>query len=316
VQPVDETSLSALRLLGLRRFAGFERVDVDDLAKLLAATTERTLPSGTHLAKRGAPLLAAYFVIEGTLRVSLGDRSHDVGPNETAGMVDMIAGRPEGLDIDCVTDAVVLELENADFIAFNAENFDMLEALLRAFSARVLTLSPLEGSTQPAQKSPRRTTSGFVERLLFLHGLEAFGALGAETTADLAAALEEHQPLPGVIVPKGHPTGALYVVVEGALRFGMSEIQPGGVFGLLHSVAQSPLPFDLVATNGTKVLTCRREIVADLLEDNVAFTLAWLQKLAQRLLELGSKHTTTESEPVVLRLADWRAAPSLQRSSA
>ena len=42
----------------------------------------------------------------------------------------MIAESDDGLDIDCVTDAIVLELERDDFLALSTENFDILEGLL------------------------------------------------------------------------------------------------------------------------------------------------------------------------------------------
>jgi hypothetical protein len=54
----------------MRRFPGLDQVDIDDLAKLLAATTEREVRKNTVLAKRGSPVGAAYFIIEGELRVT------------------------------------------------------------------------------------------------------------------------------------------------------------------------------------------------------------------------------------------------------
>ena len=281
---LQETSLSAVRLLGLRRFPGLERVDVDDLAKLLGATTERTIPAGTRLAKRGAPLGAAWFVIEGELRTTGRNGSRSVGPNQTAGMIEMVSEHREGLDIDCVTDAVVLELDKADFLAFCAENFDMLEALLRNIGAHVLARAPLEGTEQASLRSWTAGTCRFVDRLLFLHALTSFGPFGGETIADLAAALDERRES-GVLVPAGRAIDRLYVVVDGSLRFGSSEFGPGSIFGFLHCVAELPLPYDLVATETTTVLSCGREIVTDLLEDNVPFALGWLQRLAQRLVE-------------------------------
>jgi CRP-like cAMP-binding protein len=283
----QEASLSAVRLLGLRRFPGLENVDIDDLAKLLAATTERTVSRGSHLATRGSPLPAAYFVIEGALRTSAGNGWHEVGPNETAGMVAMISEHPDGLEIECTAEALVLELERADFLAFNAENFDMLEELVRAFSARVLSLSPLEGTEDAAEPTWKGNRSGFVERLLFLQGLASVSPFGAEATAELATVLEERRPAAGVLAPAGSAIDALYIVVAGALRFGSAALKPGSLFGLLHAVAHAPLPFDLVASPDTIVLTCRPETLVDLLEDNVPFMLAWLRQLANRLVELS-----------------------------
>jgi CRP-like cAMP-binding protein len=230
-----------------------------------------------------------------------------LGANKIAGIVEMIAASPDGLDIVCLSDAVVLELEKADFLAFCSENFEMLAELLRTFSARVLLLSPFEGVGESAVTTAegasgsafaarKNRESGFVDRLLLLHRIEALRPFGAETISDLAVALKEKQVSPptetACLTRAGQPLDSLFVVLSGSLELAGARVRvnPGSVFGLLHSVSEAPLAFDLIAHPNTRVLTCRREVLSDLLEDNIAFTLAWLRRLAERILELSEAH--------------------------
>lgn len=296
------SSLNVVRLLGMRRFPGLDQVEIDDLAKLLAATTERVVRKNTTLAKRGAPLGSAYFIIEGALRIREGrggsTAERILGANTIAGIVEMISENEEGLDIECVSDAVVLELERADFLAFCADNFEMLAELLRTFSERVLRLSPFEGtnalhsSARSARGLPHLDPAKYVDRLRLLSRIEALKPFGTETISDLAVALKEERVSPPTqercLMRAGHAIDSLYVVLSGGLQLGSVRVEPGNVFGLLHAVSESPLAFDLVARPNTRVLTCRREILSDLLEDNLAFTLAWLRELAERILELDA----------------------------
>lgn len=274
-------AINPVRLLGLRRFPGFEEVDLADAALILGAMTERVLADGQSIARRGAPLSAAWFVVAGELAVDGGAYRVRVGAGEMVGMLELIAEIGEGLGVVSVGEAVVMELGQADLLAILAGNFEMLAASMRSLCRGILQLSPLEEG--PTGTPPRERTGplALVDSLLLLHELSPFGAVGAETMAELAASLTELS-VAGVVVPRAQLSERILLVLEGRLRYGPLEICAGRGFGALQAIAEAPFAYDLIADDGTRLLVWSLDTVMDALDDDIPFALGWLRGLATR----------------------------------
>ncbi len=287
MSPADRTDIiNTQRLLALRTFAGFEDLDLTDAALILGAMNERTLPTGSELSKSGIPVAAAWFVVEGELAVQDVAGRRLVRAGETVGMLELLSGTNDGLEIESTSDAIVLELERSHFMAMLNANFEMLANAMRSLSRAILMLSPLE----PGPKSkiePRDVPAfNFVDSLLLLHELSPFGAVGAETMAELAASLSE-QTLSGIVEPRGQLTEHIYLVLKGELSYGTVKMPAGSGFGALHSLAEIPLAQDLTAAEGTHVFVWTLNTIMDALEDDIPFALTWLRGMAARVHDLA-----------------------------
>ncbi len=287
---VDEPTsvLDAERLLQLRRFPGFQDVAVDDAALLLGAMTERALAPGEVLARRGAPLGAAWFVVEGALEVESANHPRTVSAPDMVGMLELMSGDPDGLGVVCASSAVVLELEQADLLAILASDFDMLARSMLSLCRGILMLSPHEGGpVSPVFAQRRIEALSFVDALLLIHELSPFGAVGAETMAELAASFTEVS-LSGVVEARGQVTERVLLVLEGELTYGPVVVPTGGGFGALHAIAEAPLAHDLIAAEGTRALVWSIDTIMDALDDDVPFALRWLREMAGRAQALAS----------------------------
>jgi CRP-like cAMP-binding protein len=285
---LDPKIIDPQHLLGMRRFAGMADVDLNDAAKLLATATERSLAAGAQLSALGAPLTTAWFIVEGELRFGDGKREQRAGPYEAVGFLELFGEIADGLEVECVTDAVVLEIERSHLLALLADDFDGLVELLRSFSAAILQVSPFEQSPMRARPPAGPSPLSFVERLVFLHELSAFAEAGVGTVAELALQVSDTD-VSGTLLCAGSALDQMFFVVRGALRYGDADVAAGSSFGALHAIGEIPLAHDLVAERGATVIACEVAVVLDMLEDDLPLALTWLRGLAARVVELSAE---------------------------
>jgi CRP-like cAMP-binding protein len=287
---IDPLLLDPQQLLEVRRLAGMSEVDLDDAAKLLAISTERALPAGTTLSKRGEPLSAGWFVLEGELIVRDSARQRLAKVHEAVGFVELLAESADGLEVSCQNDAVVLEIPRASLTALIADDFEGLLGVIRAFSLEILRAEPFDQPPTRAEPPKGDPPLSFVDRLLFLHELSTFAEAGVDTVAELAWQVSE-AAVSGVLHRAGSAVDRIYMVVRGALRYGTASVPAGSAFGALHVLAETPLAEDLVAEPGTSVIACDIGTVLDMLEDDLPLALMWLRGIAARLVELTAERS-------------------------
>lgn len=278
-------TLNTQRLLALRSFAGFEDLDLADAALLLGAMTERALKPGMKLSKRGAPLCAAWFVVEGELAVTDAAGRRVVHAGETAGMLELLSETHDGPELESAGEAIVLELEKADFTAMLSGNFEMVADAMRSLSRVILQYAPLEGGPVSMIEPQRAGDLDFVDLLLLLHHLSPFGEVGAETMSELAASLTE-LTLSGTVAVEGQINERIYLVLRGRLRYGALEATSGHGFGALQAIAEAPLAHDLIADEDTRVFAWSLNTIMDALDDDIPFAMRWLREWAQRVQRL------------------------------
>lgn len=291
-------TVNAQRLFALRTFAGFEDIDLSDAAMILGAMTERSLPAGTRLSKNGTPVTAAWFVVEGELAVKDVAGRRIVRAGETLAMLELLSGTSDGLDIQSTTEAIVLELERSHFMGLLNANFEMLSDVMRALSRAIINLSPLEPGTKGDFGEHKSRDLDFVERFVLLHALSPFGAVGAETMAELAEALEERS-VSGTIESGGALIQHIYLVLDGHLSYGPVDLPPGSGFGALHAIAETPLLHDVVAAEGTRVFVWTLDTIMEALDDDIPLALTWLRGMAARVHGLA---TTPAARDAVAKL--------------
>lgn len=128
------------------------------LARLLAASRERTIAKGTHLARAGDPAEALFFVRGGILRYYyLHDGVEHTGQFFTAGMAvadvgALTMGTPALQNIDALSESLVLAIPRTDLLAaydadhaierFGRRIIEMAMAGSQRRSAALLMASP------------------------------------------------------------------------------------------------------------------------------------------------------------------------------
>ena len=104
-----------------------------------------------------------------------------------------------------------------------------------------------------------------------------------------------HVPLNKVIMKEGEGGVFMYVVLEGRVAISIKSklverIGPGGVFGEMALIDQSPRAATAVAEIDSNLLSINRNDFLSLVKSNPAFAVALLQGLAGRLRYLTSFH--------------------------
>lgn len=283
--------LRADRLFGLHRVLRMTGFSLEDATRWLSAMSERSYRRGASLASRGKPPDTAFLILDGELAVSSARAPASTAKaGESAGIVELLAEEPDGLDVRCVVDATVLEIEKADFLRMAAEDFGMMEAIQRAFASTLVRSVPFAQTIHPSTPTWASHPVGYIERMLFLRELSALYDSGIATLAELAEMGEETRLVDGVLVRAGETLDGLYVVAHGTVTHGETRLAAGDTFGWLQSMARQPLACELRTLGDASVLRFPLEAMLELLEEDVPFALASMRRLAQEIL------TTTASD--------------------
>ena len=104
-----------------------------------------------------------------------------------------------------------------------------------------------------------------------------------------------HNPLNKVIMKEGEGGVFMYVVIEGRVAISikgklMGRIGPGGIFGEMALVDQSPRAATATAETDCDLLSINRNDFLNLVKTNPAFAVALLKGLADRLRYMTSHH--------------------------
>lgn len=277
--------VDAERILALRTFLGMEDLAIAEAVQILGMMTERRWPAGTVLASRGVPLPAAWFVLEGELRVGAASSARRVGAHEIAGILELLADTPEGVDVVTVTDVVALQIGGDDLFAQLALDFEMVRGVLQQLSTNLLAVAPDVDRTEALVLPPAPGDAlGFATRLRLACGLGCFPPSSVATLADAAAAFEEIAP-EGTLLPAGTVVDRIWIIVEGELLAGDARYPAGAMFGRLPAIAEAPLAGDVVAAPGTRLLGIPMATVLDLYEDDTRCALFAVRVLAAHLVE-------------------------------
>lgn len=288
VEPLLEDApvlVDADRILALRTFLGLEDLAISEAVQLLGMMTERRVPAGTVLAKRGASVPAAWFVLEGELRIGHAGGERRVGAHEIAGILELLGDTPDGLDVVTATDVVALEVGRDDLVAQLAVDFEMVRGVLQQLSANLLMVAPDIDRTEPLVPAPAPGKPlDFAMRLRFARGLGSFPPSAIATLADVAEAFEE-ETAEGTVLPAGATVDRIWIVVEGELHAGEARFVPGSMFGRLPAIAEAALAHDVVAAPGTRLLGLPMATVLDLYEDDATGALFAIRVLAAHLAD-------------------------------
>jgi CRP-like cAMP-binding protein len=108
--------------------------------------------------------------------------------------------------------------------------------------------------------------------------------------------MPQHCPLNKVIMKEGEPGVFMYVVLSGRVAISIKNklvewVGPGGVFGEMALVDQSPRAATAVAETDCDLLTINRADFLTMVKTNPDFTVSLLKAAADRLRDMTSRRT-------------------------
>ena len=219
-----------------------------------------------------------YLLVEGEVSLIRGKKVLDVvKPGEIFGEMAAISRQPRSATAAAKTACRALSLDTKQFQGaiqkapeFALMLMNIIMNRLRMTIAMLAVTKALEGAESASE---RRV---FDEKLL----------------ADLTAALQhrspQHCPLNKVIMKEGEVGVFMYIVLEGRVAIAVKSkvverMGPGGIFGEMALVDQSPRAATATAETDCSLLAINRNDFLGLVKTNPAFGVSLLQATADRL---------------------------------
>jgi CRP-like cAMP-binding protein len=244
------------------------------------------------------------LVTEGRLaRLTGGERTGEIHPPESLGLLEVLAERPAGYDAVAESSVRALELSAGALASLLEDHYTLLVATIRFVAARLLEQMrrlPEGALGLPAEKLPlvvpdRPLT--MVEILFCLRRLSAFRTTNMNTLIAMAGPMRELRARAGsVLFEHGERAEQTYFVLDGwvaceatdgrRFRYGSST-----ALGGLETLAAEDRWYTARAETDVVCLVGSSDHLLDLVGDDVELGLDLARTLAQGLLGLLARTT-------------------------
>jgi CRP-like cAMP-binding protein len=293
------------RALYLRAIPVTSRLPQSVVHAIAARLEDVERPSGAHVVTTGEPVRSLVLVTEGRIgRFVRGDRTGDVHPPQSLGLLELLAERDAGYDAIAESSVRSLELSAAALSSLLEDHTTLLIAMIRFVAARLLgqmRCLPAAALGLPAEKLPlvvpeRPLT--MVEILFCLRRLTAFRTTNMNTLIAMAGPMRELRiPAGAVLFEHGEKADSTYFVLDGwvgceaadgrRFRYGSST-----ALGGLETLAAEDRWYTARAETDVVCLVGSSDHLLDLIEDDVELGLDLARTLSQGLLGLLARTTT------------------------
>lgn len=126
---------SVERAAALRQVELFGQLAADDLLQIAAVAEERSFPAGEYLFYEGEEGDYMYLVLEGRIRIEVGDREIAiVDPGKPTGEFAILDRRPRSASARALEDTRTLAIHSADMGQILADNYSLVEGLFSYFT--------------------------------------------------------------------------------------------------------------------------------------------------------------------------------------
>lgn len=227
-----------------------------------------------------------YLVEEGQVALTRGGKAIDVvKAGEIFGEMAAISRLPRSATATARTACRVVSLDGTQFQRAIQKNPEFALMLMNILINRLrLTVAMLTMSKALDASDGARTRRLFDDRLL--QGL----------MVATQHRLPQHCPLNKVVMKEGEPGVFMYVVLSGRIAISIKSklvewVGPGGVFGEMALVDQSPRAATAIAETDCDLLTINRADFLTMVKTNPVFTVSLLKAAADRLRDMTSRRT-------------------------
>jgi CRP/FNR family cyclic AMP-dependent transcriptional regulator len=225
-----------------------------------------------------------YLLVEGEVSLIRGKKAIDVvRPGEIFGEMATISQLPRSATATAKTDCRALSLDSKEFQGAIQQTPEFALMLLNIIINRLRVAAAMLALGKPAAGE-----GGWHERPVFDQPL-------------LRELLERvnnhppvHAPLNKVIMTEGEGGVFMYIVLEGRVAISIrsnvvERVGPGGVFGEMALVDESPRAATAVAETDCTLLSINRKDFLSLVKTNPAFAVSLLKAVAERLRYMISR---------------------------
>jgi len=225
-----------------------------------------------------------YLLVEGEVSLTRGKKVLDViKPGEVFGEMAAISRLPRSATAVGKTACRALSLDTSQFqdaIQSTSPEFALMLMNIIINRLRLTAALVSKNVATPQNLQDRRV---FDEKLL------------AELVNRMPNSVPAHTPVNKVIMKEGEGGVFMYVVLEGRVAISIKSkvverIGPGGVFGEMALVDQSPRAASAVAETDCSLLSINRSQFLGSVKSNPAFAVSLLKSLADRLRYMTSHH--------------------------
>jgi CRP-like cAMP-binding protein len=183
------------------------------LLRLAEVAREVEIAAGERIYAETDLADALYLVVEGRVRLSVGDRVFsEVGPGEAFGSWALVDGSERGQRAECVEPGVILALTREEFYDVAAGDLSLLQQVIRVMARRLRALAErpeeerVEREGLEAPEAPPASAIGDVTAPVSVGATLAAAAVGEPAPAappepSDAAVPDEPVPLPEPITP-------------------------------------------------------------------------------------------------------------------
>jgi CRP/FNR family transcriptional regulator, cyclic AMP receptor protein len=224
-----------------------------------------------------------YLLVEGEVSLVRGKKALDVvKAGEIFGEMAAISQLPRSAGAMAKTACRALSLDTQQFLGAIQKTPEFALMLMNIIINRVrLTAALVSRNLAGAEKSPERRV--FDQRLL------------DQLVQQMAHRPPSHAPLNKVVMKEGEGGVFMYVILAGRVAISIKSkvvevIGPGGVFGEMALVDQSPRAASAIAETDCDLLSINRNDFLSLVKGNPAFAVSLLVALAERLRYMTSHH--------------------------
>lgn len=294
-------------------FATLTENSIEVIAGLMKVVTVR---SGETIIRQGDLGDCMYVVVEGQLRVHVGERTLDtVGAGGVVGEMALLDAGPRSASVTGAAEASrLLRLDQGPFYDLFAANAQVAREFLHLLSGRLrdrtadLAQQAERESLRPVQSGvygrlgsgptiPLQAELRPVDKLLFLKSIPFFQSVEDDLLLQVAALLEEVNLAGGEqLFQQGDPGQSLYIMTAGQVRIHIGDrtlayASEGEVIGEMALLESEPRLATVTGTVGTQLLRLDQRPFFELLEAQPDLTCAIIQilsgRLRARLLELS-----------------------------
>lgn len=224
-----------------------------------------------------------YYVLEGEIGIVRGKKNIDiVKTGEIIGELALLSQQPRNASAVARTPCRVIALEAARFPVAIQRAPEFALMLMNIMINRLrLTIARLTMTRSLPSSASWRDRRVFDYRTL------------TELKSRSLGRLPVHAPINKVIMKEGESGVYMYIVIEGRVAISIQSnvierVGPGGVFGEMALVDQSPRAASATAETDCELLSISRNDFLDLVRTNPSFGISLLRAVAERMNFMAS----------------------------
>ena len=135
------------KVLFLKSIDLFSRIPSEDLAQIAQITDEIQYEEGEEIFQEGDPGDTLYFVIEGRVRVTSGQKEVAIlGERQVFGEMSLLDSEPRSATISALSALTLLRIARDDFNEILAEKVEIAQGVIQVLTRRLRNTLSLQAS--------------------------------------------------------------------------------------------------------------------------------------------------------------------------